>query len=263
MATNENTFVWSDGTAVGSDAEKTFTVHAANGIRLLGGPITGDGSGLTGTGTTFTAGNALALGGVALGGLVQTSRVVSVVINGATNSATLNADAVIDLGTITGGGSGVIPIALLPGSALTFGSTNNATIIGTSNADVGSTSNNWDELEFDWLTVQGATWQVMNPNATGLTNVQVWIRSPATGNLTNVFSFGYAAGTNGGLRPPTWTPSITWTQAVATVTNELQVLTGTITCPAVGPVWFSLRRDATSAADTLATNSYFVGGRLW
>jgi hypothetical protein len=146
---------------------------------------------------------------------------------------------------------------------LTFGSTNNATIIGTSNADVGSTSNNWDELEFDWLTTQGATWQVMNHNTTGLTNVQVWIRSPATGNLTNVFSFGYIAGTNGGLRPPTWTPSITWTQAVAAVTNELQVLTGTITCPAVGPVWFSLRRDATSAADTLATNSYTVGVRLW
>jgi len=158
----------------------------------------------------------------------------------------------------------VIPIALLPGAALSFGSTNNATIVGTSNADVGATSNNWDELEFDWLTAQSATWQVMNHNTNGLTNVAFFIRSPSTGNFTNVFSFGYIAGTNGGLRPPTWTASITWTQAVGTVTNEIQTLTGTIVSPtATGPVWFTIRRDATSAADTLATNSYVIGGRLW
>jgi hypothetical protein len=47
-ATNDNTFVWSDDTAIGSTTNKQFTVYAANGIRLLGGPITGNGSGLTG-----------------------------------------------------------------------------------------------------------------------------------------------------------------------------------------------------------------------
>ena len=46
-ATNDLTYVWSDNTVIGSTAEKQFTVHASNGIRLLGGPIEGDGSGLT------------------------------------------------------------------------------------------------------------------------------------------------------------------------------------------------------------------------
>jgi hypothetical protein len=59
-ATNDNTFVWSDGTAIGSTTNKQVSIYASNGYRLLGGPITGNGSGLTGTGTTFTAGNALA-----------------------------------------------------------------------------------------------------------------------------------------------------------------------------------------------------------
>jgi len=46
-ATNDHTYVWSDGTEVGSTTTRQFTVHAQNGIRLLGGPISGDGSGLT------------------------------------------------------------------------------------------------------------------------------------------------------------------------------------------------------------------------
>jgi hypothetical protein len=59
-ASNNNSFVWTDGNGIGSTADREFTVYAANGIRLLGGAITGNGSGLTGTGTTFTAGAALA-----------------------------------------------------------------------------------------------------------------------------------------------------------------------------------------------------------
>jgi hypothetical protein len=47
-ATNDFTFVWSDGTAIGSTAEKQFSAYASSGYRLLGGPITGNGSGLTG-----------------------------------------------------------------------------------------------------------------------------------------------------------------------------------------------------------------------
>ncbi len=46
-ATNDNTFVWSDGTLISSTTNCQFTVHAINGIRLLGGPISGDGSALT------------------------------------------------------------------------------------------------------------------------------------------------------------------------------------------------------------------------
>lgn len=46
-ATNDNTFVWSDGTEISSTTNNQFTVHALNGIQLLGGSISGDGSGLT------------------------------------------------------------------------------------------------------------------------------------------------------------------------------------------------------------------------
>jgi len=37
-AEHDNTFVWSDGTATSSTNTRQFTVHASNGIRLLGGP---------------------------------------------------------------------------------------------------------------------------------------------------------------------------------------------------------------------------------
>lgn len=46
-ATNFNTYVWSDGTITSSITNKEFTVYASNGIRLLGGEISGNGGGLT------------------------------------------------------------------------------------------------------------------------------------------------------------------------------------------------------------------------
>jgi len=46
-ATHDSTYVWSDGTTIGSTTTNQYTVYAQNGIRLLGGPISGDGSGLT------------------------------------------------------------------------------------------------------------------------------------------------------------------------------------------------------------------------
>lgn len=58
-ATNDYAYVWSDGTVTGSTTSKQFTVHAANGIRLLGGPITGNGSGLTNLNMEAYAGNNL------------------------------------------------------------------------------------------------------------------------------------------------------------------------------------------------------------
>jgi len=46
-AANDYSYVWSDGTQIGSTMDRQYTVYAANGIRLLGGPITGNGAGLT------------------------------------------------------------------------------------------------------------------------------------------------------------------------------------------------------------------------
>ena len=57
-ATNDNTYVWSDGTIQGSSTTQTYTVYASNGIRLLGGSTTVSGialaNGMTGISTTFT-----------------------------------------------------------------------------------------------------------------------------------------------------------------------------------------------------------------
>ena len=47
MATNDNTFVWSDGMLFGSTLPYQFSAYASNGYRLFGGPIYGNGSGLT------------------------------------------------------------------------------------------------------------------------------------------------------------------------------------------------------------------------
>ena len=54
-ATNDHTFVWSDDSlgntlGQGSSTNRTFTVRAANGIRLLGGPISGNVANVTNLG---------------------------------------------------------------------------------------------------------------------------------------------------------------------------------------------------------------------
>jgi len=46
-ATNNNTYVWSDGAYIGSTTNNQYSVYADNGIRLLGGAISGNGFGLT------------------------------------------------------------------------------------------------------------------------------------------------------------------------------------------------------------------------
>jgi hypothetical protein len=98
-ASNDFTFVWSDGTAVGSGGTATFTVHAANGIRLLGGPITGDGRLITNV-------NAATLGGVALAGLVQTNAALDALrLNNGSGLTNLNLVGSGGSTNITGGGT--------------------------------------------------------------------------------------------------------------------------------------------------------------
>ena len=46
-ATHANTFVWSDGTVIASTATNQFSAYALNGFRLMGGPIYGNGYGIT------------------------------------------------------------------------------------------------------------------------------------------------------------------------------------------------------------------------
>ena len=98
-ATNGYDFVWSDGTAIGSTAGNQFTVYARNGIRLLGGPITGNGSNMTNV-------NAATLGGVALAGLVQTNSALDALrLNNGVNLTNLNLVGSGGSTNITGGGT--------------------------------------------------------------------------------------------------------------------------------------------------------------
>lgn len=46
-AQHSNTFIWSDGTAIGTGTNRQFVVFAENGIYLLGGPVFGNAAGLT------------------------------------------------------------------------------------------------------------------------------------------------------------------------------------------------------------------------
>jgi hypothetical protein len=98
-ATHDSTFVWSDGTAIGSTTNNEFSVYASNGIRLLGGTITGNGSGLTNV-------NALTIGGVALAGLVQTNAALDRLrLNDGGGLTNLNLVGSGGITNITGGGT--------------------------------------------------------------------------------------------------------------------------------------------------------------
>jgi len=47
FATHDNVFVWSDGTLFGSTLPCQFSAFASNGFQLMGGPVYGNGTGLT------------------------------------------------------------------------------------------------------------------------------------------------------------------------------------------------------------------------
>jgi hypothetical protein len=256
-ATNTNTFVWSDETtAIGSTMNKQFTVYAANGYRLLGGPITGDGSGLTNLPPDASKANS--------------NSVVTVVQTNSTGAAVTNqftigiSNPTITLPTISaGGGSGVIPIALLPGSALTFGSTNRPVIEGLELGNVNS--NNVDQLNFDPITVQGVSFQTVNHNSSGvLTNAILWDYSPIGGANTNVYGFGYAKWAVDSPPPSAWTLLQMVTNIVSATTNGLRRLNFSWTnSVSFGPCSFIVIRYATDASDNNPTNTFLVGGGIY
>lgn len=252
-------FVFTDGSVPTTNAATSYSVFmlATNGFTLAGGSLSANGAGLTnipayGMRVTNSFGGATeTIGDI---GLFLTNLVgVGITVTRSGNTATLT-------------GASVIPVALLPGAALVFGSTNNAYILGTSNAGT-ALSNNWDDLVFDSVIPQSATWQLMNPNSSGMTNVSIWIHVPqaATGTATNtVWQFGFAGAATNTVRPAVFTVLATWTNSIEAVSDGLSHMTATFaTNIPVGPVWFVLYRVANDAADICNTNAYFTGGRVW
>jgi hypothetical protein len=245
---------------VGSDAEKTFTVHAANGIRLLGGPITGNGSGLTNLPPDASKANSNSVVSV-----IQTNSAGEAV----TNQFTIGvANPTIVLPTIpaAGGATTGMRVMLTPGGALTFGSVSNALIVGTASAT--GYGINTDTLLFDPTTPQLAPWQMPVIAYTGgAVNVAVTWSEPAAGEKTNVWELWTAQSVSNAVVPTTWVVSAVITQQVNQTTNALTVWTGTITpswtnsYPA--PAFFGLFRNSTNTADIAASTSSVYGVTLW
>jgi hypothetical protein len=89
-ATNNYTFVWSDGFPTGSSTDQEFTVYARNGIRLLGGTIFGNGGGLTFTNSpsgTIVSNLGINSSGVTVLGVPSSGGTTANVLT--TNSATM------------------------------------------------------------------------------------------------------------------------------------------------------------------------------
>jgi hypothetical protein len=251
-ATNDNTFVWSDGTPIGSTTNKQFTVYASNGIRLLGGPIEGDGSSLTNIGYAASSGIASNLHS----GSATTGQVATANGSGGTFWATPAA----------GGATTGMRVMLTPGGALTFGSVSNALIVGTASAT--GYGINTDTLLFDPTTPQLAPWQMPVIAYTGgAVNVAITWSEPAAGAKTNVWELWTAQSVSNAVVPSAWVVSAVITQQVNQTTNALTVWTGTITpswtnsYPA--PAFFGLFRNSTNTADIAASTSSVYGVTLW
>jgi len=100
-ATNNNSFVWSDSTTTGSVTNKTFTVFAANGIKLSGGLITGNGGAVSNTtatnfgpaGLVIITNIASAIGGAGISASTGTN--ISAYIVGVSNSPIVSSNSLL------------------------------------------------------------------------------------------------------------------------------------------------------------------------
>jgi hypothetical protein len=166
-ATNTNTFVWSDETTpIGSTMNKQFTVYAANGYRLLGGPIEGNGSGLTNIGYATSSGIASNLHS----GSATSNQV-----------ATANGSGGTFWTTPAAGGGGGITAFYWPHSRGVIPSGSGATRYGT----------DYQFTSFPTLTNSVLTfWNL--PIVNTVSNLAVW-SSAASGVATTTYLFAFAA----------------------------------------------------------------------
>jgi hypothetical protein len=242
-ATHNETFVWSDGTAIGSTASNQFSAYAANGFRLLGGPIEGNGSLITNV-------NALTIGGVALAGLVQT--------NAALDRLQLN----------DGGGLTNLPVAGTPATnafQLRTGSFRNATtndflggiITGSEALDTASgTSVALFNTVVNAATniYNGSAWFVFPwPMGGDATTLQLGFRKTGTGATDFPLVLGYSNRLTGASASMV----LTGQAAAADTTYWTNMsIVGSITTQAVqGAEWF-IRWDASFGATTNTTPGY-------
>ena len=134
--TNDYTYVWSDGTAVSSTTSNQFTVHAQNGIRLLGGPVEGDGGDLTNLTASHIVGR-IPASSLPTSGVWNASGVTitnaSLAGNVTVSSLTVATNLTVQ-GIISGNGSGLTGVtAGAGGSDGSFQFNNNGVLSGDTN----------------------------------------------------------------------------------------------------------------------------------
>jgi hypothetical protein len=277
-ATNDETFVWSDGTAIGSTTNKQFSAYASNGFRLLGGPITGDGSLITNV-------NAATLGGVALGGLVQTQEVT----NASNTLAQATAGKAATNAALTGFSSGSATtgqVATANGSGGTFWATPAAGGATTpwTNSVMFRTGSFRNATTNDFLggiitgnetldTASGASVALFNTVANAATNIysgSAWFVFPwPAGNDMTTLQLGFRkSGTTATNFPLTLMYSNRLTQATASMVltgaapladttywTNMSITSSICTQAVQGSEWV-LRWDASFGASVSTTQGY-------
>jgi hypothetical protein len=183
------------------------SLTVSNNVTVIG-TITGDGSGLTGTGTAFTAGNSLALGGVALAGLVPTNTLIvagaNITVNGGSFSP-LTGNVTIASTASGGGGGGLTNVvvgharfAIPSGSVATRGGTDYELTVMPSNAFVRATA------------------------------LPIFDGFATNGGIAFAFWTGSPVGTSTSLYLVAACPSLGVTNPVYTVTNYVSVIGGSV-----------------------------------
>jgi hypothetical protein len=175
-SSHANTFVWSDGTVLASTATNQFSAYALNGFRLMGGPIYGNGYGLT----NINPAAAFPSNSITSDKLASGAVTASKLATGSVGSSALAAGAV----TATN---------LAPGSVGTAALTNNSVTsailaagsVGTNKAII-TEWNTWGNARY--MSVTGTPDLVMNPGR---------IAAGSGMNVTNISSTAYGASQQG------------------------------------------------------------------
>ena len=227
MATNDNTFVWSDGMLFGSTLPYQFSAYASNGYRLFGGPIYGNGSGLTNLNlSTAVAGSItsdkLASGAVTSVKLATGSVGVSALATSAVTSAKLATGSVgasaLATGSVTATklATGSVGASAIAAGAVTSGSLASGSV-GTNKAVIAEW-NAWGNARY--LSTAGS------PNLVLSTPGRI-----AAGyglNMTNIASTAYGASQHGyvALNATATNNGIGSVQLINLASNQVARMTG-------------------------------------
>jgi hypothetical protein len=206
MATNDNTFVWSDGMLFGSTLPYQFSAYASNGYRLFGGPIYGNGSGLTNLNLSTAVAGSLTSDKLATGAVTSAK-----LASGSVGATALATGAVTATKLATGSvGATALATGAVTATKLATGS------VGTNKAVIAEW-NAWGNARY--LSQTGTPDLVMNPGR---------IVAGHGLNKTNIASTAYGASQHGyvALSATATNNGIGSLQLVNLESNQTALITG-------------------------------------